>query len=117
MACLDLEAGTYIIPLSYMIIYYVAPVPDPTTPIPEHYVFMEPHHGQGYQEDNTKVLNIAISLIKYIQVSNTHVQIFLAESDRLGLVMLIFTHCRGQGILNHDLVEAGAIIDKSLYLV
>ena len=97
--------GTTVIPLSYVIRDSVAPVPDPTAPILKQCVLMEPHHGPVYQEDNMKVLNTYRALIKDSQVRNTNVKIFLVQSGGRGLVITIDTYYRGQGILNHELIE------------
>ena len=100
--------------LTYHLPLCAAPI---CTRILIRYEMMAPHHGPVYQEENRKVLNLAITLVKDSKVGNTNVQIFLAQSDGWGLVLAIATYYRGQGILNQYLIEAGAIIDKLIYLV
>ena len=80
------------IPLSYVIRYSVAPVPDPTALILNQYFCMTPHHGIVYQGDNRNLFNISSTLIKDSRVGNTNVKIFLAQSDGQVLVTEIYTH-------------------------
>ena len=82
-------------PLSYVTRDSVAPTLGPNEPILKQYVLMYPHHGPVYQEDNMRFFNISRELVNDIQVVNTNVEIFQAQSYGQGLVMKIATHYKG----------------------
>ena len=75
---LYLVVGKTGIPLSDVIRDSVVPVPNTNEPTLNQYVLMGPHHVPVYQWDNRKVLNLATTLIKDIQVGNNNVHKLMA---------------------------------------